>query len=239
LDKYFGKTAVGLDNFMTSEGRKACKRVGKITNLLNVMLISNFELLISRLVPGGATPLNRKVVQGYFLSITNLSEDQPLPLNLTVVASKFTGSDIDRDFIPQLNTVAIFDSPTNDNKILSMVATNPVNPFISSFRTDQMPVIEPLQTALVTILPNIGLAFSNPNTKLEIRGHVRLYQTPNADGSARPPAQVMLSAECRGTFLDNNFGTTMAVSSYDFDQIAYAMPLASGQAQNTVETLFL
>jgi len=202
------------------------------------MLVSNFELLVSRLAPGPATPLNRKVVQGYFLSITNLDPAEPLNLNFTVVSSKFNGTDIDRDFLPATNALVIFDGPNNDNKVLTLVATNPVGAAISSFRSTDMPAIAPLQTALVTILPNIGLAF-NSATKMEIRGHVRLYQPPNPDGSPSTPKTVMLSAECRGTFLDNNFGRTVPVSSYDFDQIAYALPLASGKAENVVETLIL
>ena len=202
------------------------------------MLVSNFELLISRLTPGPVTPLNRKVVQGYFLSITNLDEVEPLNLNFTVVSSKFNGTDINRDFIPVTNALVIFDGSNNDNKILTLVATNPIGAAISSFRSNDMPAIEPLQTVLVTILPSIGLAF-NPDTKMEVRGHVRLYQAPQADGSPSTPKRVMLSAECRGTFLDNNFGTTMPVASYDFDQIAYAIPLASGQAENMVETFIL
>lgn len=201
------------------------------------MLVSNFELLISRIAPvpsaGPNPPFNRKVVQGYFLSITNLDETRDLKLNVVIVSSKATGADINRDFIPITNASVIYDNaPTVQNNVsLPLVATNPVNAFVNTFRTENMPAIKPLQTVLVAILPNAMLA-GNPITSLEIRGHVRLHQVPNANGSMPANIKVMLSAECRGTFLDENAQTP--TSSFDFDQIAYSLEIASGAALNNL-----
>jgi hypothetical protein len=48
---------------------------------------------------------------------------------------------------------------------------------------------------------------------------------------------VLLSAEIRGTFLDNDYPNSMVGTELDFDQINYGLPLASGNGRNTVEDL--
>jgi hypothetical protein len=202
------------------------------------MLVSNFELLISRIAPGPGSPLNRKVVQGYFLSITNLDGQRDLNLNLKVISSKNNGVDFNRDFIPDTNAVVFFDNgPLSQNNFpVTMVASGMVGAnvnFVNIFRTTNLPTIKPLQTALIAILPNAGLA-SNPLVNLEIRGHIVLNHVPKPDGSIPASQQIMLSAECRGTFLDNNFGVP-GVSMFDFDQIAYSIALASGKAENALK----
>ncbi len=204
------------------------------------MLVSNFEILINRITVGPPSPLNRRVVQGYFLSITNL-DSRDLNLNVTVTSSKSTaglgnGTDINRDFIPVTNTVMIADNApiAQNNVVLTLVQTGTAAARAAAnvFRTTNMPVIKSNQTALVTIFPNPALAASM-GTNLEIRGYVGLNLVPNADGSTPAPYKVMLSAEQRGTFLDDKLFMGL-MGPYDFDQIAYSLSLASGKAENTL-----
>jgi hypothetical protein len=202
------------------------------------MLVSNFEILINRITGGpGApvNPLNRRVVQGYFLSITNL-DTRDLNLNLTVLSSKSTpgpgdGTNIDRDFIPVTNAVMVFDNAPQNNFALNLVQAGTAAQRASAniFRTSNMPAIKYNQTALVAIFPAPSLS-DNLATALEIRGHVKLNLVPNLNGSLPAPYKVMLSAEQRGTFLDDN----TADGVFDFDQIAYSLSLASGKAENTL-----
>ena len=198
------------------------------------MLVSNFEILINRITGGPASPLNRRVVQGYFLSITNL-DVRDLNLNVTVLSSKFTGSDINRDFIPVTNAFMVFDNASQNNFLLNLVATG--TPAASAaaniFRTSNMPAIRFNQTVLVAIFPKTVIP-NDLNAALEIRGHVKLNLVPNPNGSIPAPYKVMLSAEQRGTFLDDSFTGRIEGSVFDSDQIAYSLSLASGKAENTL-----
>ncbi len=207
------------------------------------MLVSNFEILINRITVGNS-PFNRKVVQGYFLHITNLETDRELKLNVTVTSAKCTppgpnlvnGTNINRDFIPDTNAVMVFDNaptlPNNfDNFGLRLVqtGTNTERQYANVFRTDNMPAIGPNQTALVAIFPITNLF--NPNTALEIRGHVKINLVP--DANAARPYKVLLSADHRGTFIDEKLIMNMP-GPYDFDQVAYSLSLASGKAENVL-----
>jgi hypothetical protein len=162
-------------------------------------------------------------------------------LNVTVVSSKSTagagnGTDINRDFIPVTNAVMVSDNApiAQNNFALNLVQTGTAAERAAAnvFRTTNMPVIRPNQTALVTIFPNPALAF-NMGTNLEIRGYLKINLVPNADGSMPAPYKVMLSAEQRGTFLDDKLFMGI-VGPYDFDQIAYSLSLASGKAENVL-----
>jgi hypothetical protein len=222
------------------------------------MEISNFELLIKRLAPGPASPLNRRVVQGYFLSITNL-EDRDLNIVLRLTASS-TGAgrpSIDRDLIPGLfgpppgfpvgtNCGLIFDNApvASNNKPVSLTDISATfngadgvtntrvfqTPVISAGAgTKAIPTIKSRQTVLIALLPNTALVAT---ANLEIRGFVEIFQTYYGQS-----AKILVSAEYRGTFLDNDFGAATPMSSMsaapmneqDFDQIAYSVALAHGK----------
>jgi hypothetical protein len=47
----------------------------------------------------------------------------------------------------------------------------------------------------------------------------------------------LITPEYRGTYLDNAFPNPDLADELDFDQLAYSVPLASGQALNTVEAV--
>lgn len=218
------------------------------------MEISNFELLIQRLAPGPATQLNRRVVQGYFLSLTNL-ENRDLNIVVRVTASS-TGAgaaSILRDLIPGLFGNTGFPAGTNAGLIFDNAPTAPVNlnnrgvsllditqivngaagstntrvfqsPIINIQGAFQnVPTIGAKQTVLLALLPNIGLITAqNPNPTVEVRGFIEVFQLFGGE-----PAKIMVSAEHRGTFLDNAFPN--AGGAQDFDQITYPVALSHGK----------
>jgi hypothetical protein len=196
------------------------------------LAISTFELLVKPIAPRmmgnpAQDAVARRVVQGYFLTITNL-ESLDLTFRLDFRISTPNPADPDRTLFN--NADLIFDIAGANNLIpLSGDATS--NRFGGSFR------LPAGQTASVQLLPKPQL-FGLANPDFEVRGYVVLRlpalrrnfgflfepQTAN-------PAKVLLSAEVRGTFLPNTFPAEV---SGDFDQISYALPIASGQALNEV-----
>lgn len=220
------------------------------------MEVSTFELLIKPIAPRSALPVNvqsaiRRVIQGYFLNISNL-ESQDLRFRIEFF-----------DSIP---------NPPNNNRRLSI---NPRNfDLVYDIAGDNISLISPNllgsgrpigaffnlpagQTATIQLLPtltpfmpvfgsdpiSLPSPINNPNPDLEIRGFVRLRLPPNirvlrnplriiTEPQAQRPVKVLLQPEIRGTFLPNNFPTQ---STGDFDQISYSLGTASGKALNEIE----
>ncbi len=214
------------------------------------MLVSNFELLVKRiapLAPGGAgAPVNapfRRVVQGYFLIITNLNPSRTANFVLQFTIPGLPPGDpgaFDREIVlaPDPNVRSGYDVAALNNQNLPLspaTGTAAVKRFITRRFS-----IGPLQTVSVNLLPNL----SNPNVlaseALEVRGSVEILQ---AYASLREflfgvsATDVLLTAEIRGTFLDNDYPNNMVGTELDFDQINYGLPLASGNGRNTVEDL--
>jgi hypothetical protein len=219
------------------------------------MQISNFELLIKRLAPGPASQLNRRVVQGYFLTLTNL-ETRPISIVVRVTTSStgLAAPNIDRDLIPGQFGAGGFPAGTNgglifdnapaaqDNVGLTLLDVSArVNiglgitntrvfqtPILSVAGLNSVPIIQAKQTVLLTLLPNVALITGAAANNLEIRGHVEIFQL-----FGNEPAKIMVAAEQRGTFLDNDF-PTVAVGEQDFDQIAYPVMLSEGKSILTI-----
>ncbi|HEY9737492.1 MAG TPA: hypothetical protein V6D06_14460 [Trichocoleus sp.] len=203
------------------------------------MEITTFELLVKRIaplppaaVPGAAAiaAVARRVVQGYFLTISNL-EDKDLTFQLEFVASTPNPVDPDRTLT---NNVDLLIDIAGANTPLTLTSGGGET-FRGSFR------LPAKQTASVQLLPKLPLdLLSNPNPDLEIRGFVRLRLPAVFRGFPGPfifgpqsdkPVKVLLNPETRGTFLPNDFP---ASTSGEFDQINYPMALASGKALNEV-----
>ncbi|MEO1622561.1 MAG: hypothetical protein AAFU53_16195 [Cyanobacteria bacterium J06632_3] len=208
------------------------------------MEISTFELLVKRIapLPPPGTPnaaalasVARRVVQGYFLTISNL-EDQEFLYTLDFHISLPTPPDPDRTLAN--NTIALIDV-AGANEPLTLfptTATVSTTRFTTSFRLGAK------QTASVQLLPELTPALlANPNPDLEVRGFVNLrlpavfgtgpfpapfQRVPQSDS----PVRVLLNPEIRGTFLPNEFPD----SGTDFDQINYPLELASGQGLNEI-----
>jgi hypothetical protein len=196
------------------------------------LAVSTFEVLVKPIAPRmvGNAPLNavaRRVVQGYFLTITNL-ESVDLTFRLEFRISTPNPADPDRTLFNNVDLV--FDIAGANNVIpLSGNATS--STFGGSFR------LPAGQTASVQLLPKPNL-FGQVDPDFEVRGYVVL-RLPALRGNpgfffepqTAAPAKVLLSPEVRGTFLPNNFP---AVLTGDFDQISYALAIASGKALNEV-----
>jgi hypothetical protein len=192
----------------------------------NNMEISTFELLAKpiaplNLLPANIDPVARRIVQGYFLTISNLEQFDVL------YRIKFT---VSLPAVPNpnktlLGNAAIFLDSEGDNTPVPLIQ-DPGQPEIyrASFR------IRARKTAsfqLLPILPNVLAA-----SMLEVRGFVSLFRRRIFPGRLRP-VNVLLNPEIRGTFLPNDFPAP-AGTELDFDQINYTLAIASGKGLNEI-----
>jgi len=200
------------------------------------MEVSTFELLVKRIAPPqppgspGAAAFNavsRRVIQGYFLTITNL-EESAVFYQLVFVQSTpqgtATGRSLDGGTAEALIDIA------GENSRLRLLRLG---------STDRFQVIFTLpakQTASVQLLPRLTVNLVSDNDPpIEIRGYVELLVSRflnNRGFRGRNSVKVLLNPETRGTFLPNNFPN---VTTGDFDQLNYPMVVASGKALNEIE----
>lgn len=218
------------------------------------MEVSTFEILYKPLTPpleAGTEAIARRVLQGYFLTVSNLNEDQGYVFQIEfriTLPDPFGASRTLADG----NAVLITDigGPGNDalgegNNLVPMLTNSPSgsNRFIGTF------FVPAGFTALVVLLPNVaatGFFVSGPQD-IEIRGNVSLVlpcvSLPVGIGPAGfyrkqsgAPARVLLNAEHRATYLPPGWPAN-AVGDLDFDQTGTAVALASGKALNEVESV--
>lgn len=187
------------------------------------MEISTFELLVKRIAPPPA-PQNvaRRVVQGYFLTITNL-EFKPLTFRIRFnISTPNPAGDPGRSLFG--NVSLVYDI-AGANTIIPLSGGANSTIFGGTF------TLPARQTASLELLPNINL-FASQNPGFEVRGFATL-SLPRIKGQPQSttPVKVLLNPEQRGTFLPNDFpGGTAG----DFDQIAYPLTVASGKALNEI-----
>ncbi|GCL63069.1 hypothetical protein [Pseudaquabacterium pictum] len=196
------------------------------------MIVSHFELIFKPQAPGPAAGVNvDRVVQGYFLEITNL-EDQPYRYALEFVVSPADPTRPERSLAG--NCIYFVDTPPGtDNQ--SGVLNGGVSATV--FRPSRGSILVPPKgTALVAVLPSVfGNAF-DPTPLLvpnfEVRGHVviklpavfppgppfSLFTVPQAAA----PVKVLLTPQSRATF----FSAANTITS----QLQATLPLASGAA---------
>jgi hypothetical protein len=180
------------------------------------MLVSTFELLVKPIsIPGFGNPAaSRIIAQGYFLTIAN-PNDSEVGVRLQFVATT-----------PNLtiaDTITIRDV-TGGNIKGDLVATPDPRKLTYDLR------IPPQDTALVTLLPDLGKdvlpPFGEPDPvvpNLEIRGYVdiSLLSPISLRG-----VNLLLTPEHRGTFIPQN----LAAPNLDFDQLVYSLPTATGSS---------
>lgn len=193
------------------------------------MEISTFELLAAPIapvmgLPPALLPVARRVVQGYFLTISNL---EPISVRYRI------------EFAISLPV------PANPNKILLnnavlVVDVEGLNIPIALTQVPNKPqvyrgffTIPPHKTASVQLLPKLPDVLT-PGL-LEVRGYVSLFRvrTKFPFFPPLPPVKVLLNPEIRGTFLPNDF-LSAARTSPDFDQINYTLAIASGKGLNEI-----
>ena len=199
------------------------------------MEVSTFELLVKRIAPPPApNSVARRVVQGYFLTISNL-EDEGFRYTLDFHISLPSPPDADRTLAG--NAVVLLDV-AGANQPLTLT---PTSADVTTTRFSTSFFLGAKQTASLQLLPNIndpGL-LSAPNPDLEVRGFVQLrlpaifqfFPRLQRVAQSDRPVKVLLNPEIRGTFLPNNFPS----GGGDFDQINYPLELASGRGLNEVE----
>ena len=202
------------------------------------MELSTFELLVKPIAPrfpatvpgsGAITAVARRAVQGYFLTISNL-ETKDLTFRLEFVISKPNPADPDRTLFNNADLVVDI---AGANTPITLSGGVTATSFSGFFR------LPAGQTASVQLLPKLSLGLlSDPNPDLEIRGYVKLTLPAlfrnirqGFVSQSAEPVKVLLNPEIRGTFLPNNYPATL---TGDFDQINYALAIASGKALNEV-----
>jgi hypothetical protein len=171
----------------------------------------------------------RRIVQGYFLTISNL---EPIDLRYRI---EFTVSlpvppDPNKILIDKKNAFLVVDvEGANFEVPLTQVKGKPK--VYRAFFT-----IPAHKTASVELLPKLPEAL-DPGL-LEVRGYVSLFLPlrrvfPRPVPQSRTPVKVLLNPEIRGTFLPNDF-PSRANTGFDFDQINYTLAIASGKGLNEI-----
>ncbi|MCC5607895.1 hypothetical protein LC612_14135 [Nostoc sp. CHAB 5834] len=177
--------------------------------------ISTFELLLKPQLPKSITstrpelsPLARTVLQGYFLTIANVTNE--LVSLALVVTTRTPGLESDK-ILTRLDTTGIdgpvssdFDSIDAKGEIKKSRFTFPLNAN---------------DTGLFILQPDATNEKVVKEANFELRGYVEisisLVSTPKT-------TQLLITPEHRGTF----FGTERA----ELGEIAYALPLANGKS---------
>lgn len=183
--------------------------------------LSTYELLVRPILDAPSAP-NRTVIQGYFLTISNPSFST-LQIRLTFKARTpdFTSSPI----------VAFWDVDGTNQELTSSTTLDCLQ--IYNFELGS------LDTGLFLLVPDVREddVISDRNT--ELRGYVRLAITSATDFANPAPTSLtrtlVLSAQQRGTFLPQ--GSITPPASGDYDQFSFALPIASGGSEVTLETV--
>ncbi|GAB4132537.1 MAG: hypothetical protein Fur0046_02450 [Cyanobacteria bacterium J069] len=160
-------------------------------------IISSFELLFKPIAPASA-PINRRVVQAYFLLVSNLTEASAGDVTF---ALKFT----------------VNNTPLVSDKLITIFDVGVGNNFgnLSAGMSEDY-VIPSGYTGLFILQPK-DLDPAAPD--VEIRGVAEITLLPTSEANS---AKLLLTPQQRGTFLP----VDPAVP--DFDQQAYTLPTPNG-----------
>lgn len=188
------------------------------------MLVSTFELLVKPILPKelGSPPAARTILQGYFLTISNVNPVSTAPVELYL---QFTA-------VPSLNNddiVTFFDVDG------TQPPTDPL-PAVGTGKPSRKLTIPAGETGLFILQPDI---ITNPDllTKadFEARGYVEVFLSPESPTSS---AELLVTPEHRGTFFPKESRPPIArLIGPDFDQLAYSLPTANGGAYLKLEHL--
>jgi hypothetical protein len=189
------------------------------------MLVSTFELLVKRQlpkevrdaagnpvpVPISLLPLSRPLVQGYFLSIANITSDEAT----LILEFKAVTATVD---LPDL-TATLLDKD-GGNAIGDLIPDVP--------NAYKYPLALPGNTTCLFILqPDIikdnGDALKAQN--IELRGYVEISLDPN---SVTDTTTLLITPEHRGTFYRSGITDKTPRSDRQLGEIAYSLPTASG-----------
>lgn len=208
-------------------------------------IISNFELLFKPIAPvaGPASEIGRLVAQGYFLEISNL-ENRDITLILRTRTPVRDAADSPNTEFTSTNNVVVYDITADNVFETTMTSAGEQIAGKQLGHSVVCMVLPAGQTASVAILPDASNLLSASIDDLAIRGYVELILSSNIDSfiplvfSDPQSARVLVSAEHRGTFIDQDFDPTdfSFQSDLDFDQLAYSLSTANGKALQLINT---
>lgn len=188
------------------------------------MLVSTFELLVKSQLPGPNQvnpPLNppppdvldklkklgRTVIQGYFLTISNLNSFE---VTVSLVFTALT------PLISIRETITLLDV-TGEN-----LQGDLSNPNLLDGKARYTLTVQPNDTGLFILQPDF---FANPQLidrpTFEVRGYVEIFMSSLSKGEQS--AKLLLTPEHRGTFYKN-----LDKEDPQLDQIVYPLPTAKG-----------
>ena len=153
-------------------------------------VVSNFELLVKPLVQPSADILGagRTIIQGYFLSISNLNSNSAVTLRLNFRAQTSNIS---------ANSLLAFWDVNGNNSLL--------NPVFSSATNQIYQVTVPARdTGLFILQPNVAEPKIVDAANTELRGYL---VTSLASPFGTTKYNLLLSPEHRGTFLPRGYRT--------------------------------
>ncbi|MEG4851909.1 hypothetical protein QUB10_13450 [Microcoleus sp. B5-D4] len=196
------------------------------------MEVSTFEILTAPIapvmgIPPQLIPVARRIVQGYFLTISNL---EAIDLRYRIEFTISLPVPADPNKILLNNAFLVVD--VEGSNIEVPLTQQPGKPKVyRAFFT-----IPAHKTASVQLLPILPKTLT-PGL-LEVRGYVSLFVParsifPKPQPQSKKPVKVLLNPEIRGTFLPNDFPSATPTSP-DFDQINYTLAIASGKGLNEI-----
>jgi hypothetical protein len=225
-------------------------------------ILSNFEVLLSRIAapPDSTIPLSapfRRVVQGYFLTVSNpvinttpaaVTFELFFTINFTSVTSVANLTDSNNAFFRSFVSDPANPNPLSPNHVLVINkepdnvlgsgitqsvlipdSTLPSGPTPTAQKFKSIPITIGIgQTFSIALLPNSANSVVLNSSSMAIRGYSEIVEVPPAGKKT-----LIISAEHRGTFLDNNY-PSYNNETMDFDQIAYALPMFEGCSKVTI-----
>lgn len=193
------------------------------------MEISTFEILTAPIapvmgLPPELLPVARRIVQGYFLTISNL-EAFSVVYRIDFTISLPVPANPNKILLNNAVLLVDFEGPNTEVPLTQQLPAKPE--VYSGFFT-----IPAHKTASVQLLPKLPDVL-DPGM-LEVRGYVSLSRAVfGFPPESFPPVKVLLNPEIRGTFLPNNFPSVVP-TELDFDQINYTLAIASGKGLNEI-----
>jgi hypothetical protein len=174
--------------------------------------ISTFEILLKPQLPKSITaikpelsPLSRKILQGYFLTIANITND--LVFLSLVITTRTPGLDPEK-ILTVLDTVGGNDPVSS---VFEGIGDTQKSRFTFPINAND--------TGLFILQPNALNDELRNAADFELRGYVEIFIS---SVSTSKTTQLIITPEHRGTF----FGT----DNSELGEIAYVLPIASGNA---------
>lgn len=180
--------------------------------------VSTFELLLKPQLPRFVTndpnnvelkEITRTILQGYFLSIANLSD------SMTMISLEFTTT---TPSLQKEDILTFLDTKGGGEETIKhdIMNVGSVNKFQCTFGLDAY------DTGLFILQPNILDDEIFKEADYELRGYVDIKVLVSAELSTKKKTELLLTPEHRGTFFGND--------RTELGEVAYALPLANGKA---------